>query len=104
MALVAYDFKRKTKDLVWNAEYISIDSAKETQACEALVRRGLLGPELALRFQPAWRRYLHALVKREKDSESGLEDLLALVPFDSLRCSDSTALPRIKDMLHVSVR
>jgi hypothetical protein len=64
MALLAYDFKRKTKDMIWNAEYISIDSAKETKTCEALVRRGLLGPELALRFQPAWRRYLHPIVKR----------------------------------------
>ena len=64
MALLAYDFKRKTKDMIWNAEYIFIDSAKETKTCEALVRKGLLGPELALRFQPAWRRYLHAIVKR----------------------------------------
>ena len=53
MALLAYDVKRKTKDMTSNAEYVVIDSAKETKACEALVRRGLLGPELALRFQPA---------------------------------------------------
>ncbi|KAJ5120800.1 protein kinase domain protein [Penicillium bovifimosum] len=64
MALVAYDLKRKTKDMVSNAEDIFIDSKKETKTCEALVRRGLLGPELALSFQPAWRRYLHAIVKR----------------------------------------
>jgi len=64
MALVAYDFKRKTKDMVSNAEYVPIDSAKETKTCEALVRRGLLGPELTLQFQPAWRRYLHAIVER----------------------------------------
>jgi serine/threonine protein kinase len=64
MALLAYDFKRKTKDMIWNAEYIFVDSAKETKTCEALVRKGLLGPELALRFQPAWRRYLHAIVQR----------------------------------------
>lgn len=53
IALLAYDFKRKTKDMIWNAEYIFVDSAKETKTCEALVRKGLLGPELALRFQPA---------------------------------------------------
>ena len=64
MALLAYDFKRKTKHMIRNAEYIFIDSKKETKTCEALVRRGLLGPEQALRFQPAWRRYLHAIVKR----------------------------------------
>ncbi|KAJ5378191.1 protein kinase domain protein [Penicillium cataractarum] len=64
MALLAYDFKRKTEDMIWNAEYIFVDSAKETKTCEALVRKGLLGPELALRFQPAWRRYLHVIVKR----------------------------------------
>lgn len=64
MALLAYDFKRKTEDMTCNAEYILIDFAKETKTCEALVRRGLLGPDLALRFQPAWRRYLHAIVNR----------------------------------------
>jgi hypothetical protein len=54
MALVAYDFKRKTKDMMRNAKYIVIDSEKETKTCQALVRRGLLGPELALRFsQPS---------------------------------------------------
>ena len=66
MTLLSYDFKRQTKDMIsgWNAEYIFVDSAKETKTCEALVRKGLLGPELALRFQPAWRRYLHAIVQR----------------------------------------
>ncbi|KAL4880300.1 kinase-like domain-containing protein [Aspergillus karnatakaensis] len=53
MALVAYDFKRKTKDMVRDAEDIVIDSEKERETCEALVRKGLLGPELALGFQPA---------------------------------------------------
>ncbi|CAG8929200.1 unnamed protein product [Penicillium salamii] len=64
MALLAYDVKRKTKDMIRNAEYISIDSDEEKKTCKALVRKGLLGPELALSFQPAWRRYLHAIVKR----------------------------------------
>lgn len=64
MALVAYDFKRKTKDMTRDIENIFINSVKETKTCEALVRKGLLGPELALRFQPAWRRYLHASVTR----------------------------------------
>lgn len=64
MALLAYDFKRKAKDIISNAEYIFIDSAKETKTCEALVRKGLLGPELALRFQPAWRRYFCAIGQR----------------------------------------
>ncbi|CAG8391186.1 unnamed protein product [Penicillium salamii] len=64
MALLAYDCKRKTKDMVSEAEDSLIDSGKEKKTCEALVRRGLLGPELALSFQPAWRRYLHSIVNR----------------------------------------
>ncbi|EEP81870.1 predicted protein [Uncinocarpus reesii 1704] len=60
MALVAYDFRRKTKDIASVAEYEAIDRTKEKKACEALVRRGLLKPDLALDFQPVWRRYLHA--------------------------------------------
>ena len=51
MALLAYDHKRKTKDMASNAKCITIDSDEETKTCEALVRRGLLGPELALRSQ-----------------------------------------------------
>ncbi|KAJ0413505.1 kinase domain protein [Aspergillus carlsbadensis] len=53
MALVAYDFKRKAKHIMSDAEYTVIDSAKERETCEALVRRGLLGPELAESFGPA---------------------------------------------------
>ncbi|EEQ29298.1 protein kinase domain-containing protein [Microsporum canis CBS 113480] len=64
MVLVAYDFKRKTKDIVLNAENVFIDSLKEKRTCEALIRRGLLGPELALSFQPVWRKYVHAIAKR----------------------------------------
>ncbi|KAJ5088893.1 hypothetical protein N7456_012509 [Penicillium angulare] len=64
MALVAYDFKRKTKHMTCDAEYLSIDCSKETKTCEALIRRGLLGPELALQFRPTWRRYLHTIVKK----------------------------------------
>ncbi|KAK2779497.1 hypothetical protein FQN52_002430 [Onygenales sp. PD_12] len=67
MALLAYDFERKTRDIgSSDAEeyYVSINSAAETKTCKELVRRGLLGPELALRFQPAWRIYLHAIVQR----------------------------------------
>lgn len=63
MALVAYDFKRKTKDMMRDAEDIFIDSKKE-KTCEALVRRGLLGPELVLCFQLTWRRYLDTIVER----------------------------------------
>ncbi|EPS33546.1 hypothetical protein PDE_08508 [Penicillium oxalicum 114-2] len=37
MALLAYDFKRKATDIISNAEYIFIDSAKETKTCEALI-------------------------------------------------------------------
>ncbi|PYI31932.1 kinase domain protein [Aspergillus indologenus CBS 114.80] len=66
MALLAYDCRRKTKGMVSNAEYVLIDSEKETRTCKALIRRGLLGPEWALRFQPTWRRYLQALVKKGK--------------------------------------
>ncbi|KAM5434131.1 hypothetical protein McanMca71_001572 [Microsporum canis] len=36
MALVAYDFKRKTKDIALIAEYTTIDRTKETKTCEAL--------------------------------------------------------------------
>lgn len=50
--------------MIRNAEYILIDSENEIKTYEAFVRRGLLGPELALGFQPAWRRYLYAIVKR----------------------------------------
>ncbi|KAI2794858.1 hypothetical protein POX_a01459 [Penicillium oxalicum] len=39
MALLAYDFKRKATDIISNAEYIFIDSAKETKTCEALVQK-----------------------------------------------------------------
>ncbi|KAI9375600.1 hypothetical protein BJX61DRAFT_549123 [Aspergillus egyptiacus] len=64
MALLAYDVKRKTKDMTWNAEHIFVDSENEKKTCVALARRGLLGPELAVRFQPAWRKYLHIITKR----------------------------------------
>lgn len=60
MSLVAYDFKRKIKDIASVAEYKIIDRAKETEACKALVRKGILDPELALCFRPLWRRYLQA--------------------------------------------
>ncbi|PGH29097.1 TK/ABL protein kinase [[Emmonsia] crescens] len=59
MALVAYDFKRKTKDIASIAEYEIIDRTRERRACEALLRRGILGPDLALRFQPFWRKYIY---------------------------------------------
>ncbi|PGH02087.1 serine/threonine protein kinase [Helicocarpus griseus UAMH5409] len=58
MALVAFDFKRKTKDFASATEYKTIDRAKERKVCESLIRKGIMGPELALRFQPFWRRYL----------------------------------------------
>ncbi|EGE01208.1 TKL protein kinase [Trichophyton equinum CBS 127.97] len=61
MALVAYDFKRKTKDFASTMEYETTDGLKETKTCEALVRKGILGPELALSYQPLWQKYLHAL-------------------------------------------
>lgn len=60
MALVVYDFKRKTKHIASASKYKFIDRAKERKTCEALIRKGILGPELALRFQPLWRKYLHA--------------------------------------------
>lgn len=61
-ALLAYGFKRKTNDMIRNGDCTFIDSAKDINTCEGLVRRGLLGPELAPRFQPAWRRYLHSIM------------------------------------------
>ncbi|KAJ5087201.1 hypothetical protein N7456_010817 [Penicillium angulare] len=66
MHFVAYDFKRKTKDIaaLRPAEYIPIDTAKDTETCKELIRKGLLGPELALRFQPSWRVYLYAVFTR----------------------------------------
>ncbi|KAJ5734125.1 protein kinase domain protein [Penicillium malachiteum] len=68
MALVAYDFKRKIKHMTGDIEpgYIGIDSAKETKRGQVLVRKGLLGPELALSFQPFWRRHLHLFFMRGK--------------------------------------
>ncbi|KAK9860165.1 hypothetical protein MYU51_010503 [Penicillium brevicompactum] len=36
MALLTYDFKRKTKDIASNAEHMHIDIKKETENCEAL--------------------------------------------------------------------
>ncbi|KAM5494714.1 hypothetical protein MaudMau93_000010 [Microsporum audouinii] len=62
MALVAYDFKRKTKDIASPSDYKIVDYAKEKNACIALLQGGLLGPEWALSYQPAWRRYLHAII------------------------------------------
>ncbi|KAL5334932.1 kinase-like domain-containing protein [Aspergillus crustosus] len=64
MALLAYDVKRKTNNMASDAEFIRSGSAKEAKSCEALIRRGLLGPELAFKFQPAWRRYLHMFFER----------------------------------------
>lgn len=61
MALVAYDFKRKAKDFASTMEYETTDRLQERKTCEALVRKGILGPELALRYQPLWKKYLHAL-------------------------------------------
>jgi serine/threonine protein kinase len=59
MTLAAYDIKRKTKYVALDAaETEIVDCAKEGKACETLIRQGLLGPDLASRFQPAWRRYL----------------------------------------------
>ncbi|EEP79471.1 predicted protein [Uncinocarpus reesii 1704] len=61
MALVAYDFKRKTRDVASiPEEYEIIDRSKERKTCEALIQKGILGPEWALCFQPLWRKYLHA--------------------------------------------
>ncbi|KAB8259964.1 kinase-like domain-containing protein [Aspergillus pseudonomiae] len=82
MALLAYDFERKTKHIVRNTDPISIDSAKETKACEALVRRGLLGPELALRFQPAWRRCLNIFTHGDVKSRNVMvDDQITLTTF-----------------------
>lgn len=61
MALVAYDFKRKTKDIASVAEYKTIDYQAEKKTCEELVRKGILGDELAIRFQPPWQRRLFAV-------------------------------------------
>ncbi|PGG99673.1 CAMK protein kinase [Helicocarpus griseus UAMH5409] len=57
MALLAYDFKRKTKALAspLETEYLPIDTVKEKETCEALIQKGLLGPDLARQFQrPVW--------------------------------------------------
>ncbi|OJD13177.1 serine/threonine protein kinase [Emergomyces pasteurianus Ep9510] len=62
MALLAYDCKRKTKELALDAEYNSIDSAKERKNCKGLIQRGLLGHDLAVHFQPVWQRYFCAIV------------------------------------------
>jgi hypothetical protein len=66
MALLAYDFRRKTKDVASDAEHgpSTVDAVKERKACEALIQRGLLGPELARCFQPAWQRYLRVVAEK----------------------------------------
>ncbi|KAI2032329.1 hypothetical protein LOZ48_002457, partial [Ophidiomyces ophidiicola] len=62
MALAAYDFKRKTQVVVGlTAEYKTIHRAQEKKKCEALIRRGLLGREVALHYQPLWWKYLNAM-------------------------------------------
>ena len=61
MALLAYDIKRKTKDIAINAEYKIVDFASERKTCETLIQTGLLGPDLAFCFQPAWQRYLRVI-------------------------------------------
>ncbi|EFR01314.1 serine/threonine protein kinase [Nannizzia gypsea CBS 118893] len=62
MALLDYDFKRKTKDIASPATYPAIDYAKEKRACIAMIQSGLLGPEYALSYQPAWQRCLHGFL------------------------------------------
>ncbi|EGD92388.1 serine/threonine protein kinase [Trichophyton rubrum D6] len=64
MALVAYDIKRKTKDIASPPRNKAIDHLKEKNACIALLQGGLLGPEQALSYQPYWQRYLHAVIGR----------------------------------------
>lgn len=61
MALLAYSFRRKTEHIAGSIpEYEVIDRVKEIKKCEALVRKGILGPELALQCQPFWWNCLHA--------------------------------------------
>ncbi|KAK2873756.1 hypothetical protein FQN49_002102 [Arthroderma sp. PD_2] len=76
MALVAYDVKRKTRDIALNPSYKVIDCRREKKTCEMLIQNGLLGPELARRFQPAWRRYLHAILGKSASFWRSLVDLL----------------------------
>ena len=62
IALLAYDFRRKTKDFALETEYLVVDSAKEKETCEPLIQRGLLGPELACQFQrPIWQMSLRRI-------------------------------------------
>ncbi|KAI1908895.1 hypothetical protein LOZ61_005308 [Ophidiomyces ophidiicola] len=59
MALLAYDFKRKTKAIALEPVNLLINSTKEKETCEVLIRKGLLGPDLALKFKrPIWQTYL----------------------------------------------
>lgn len=64
MALLAYNFRKRTEELALNAEYIPIESAKERKNCEALMQRGLLGTGLALQFEPNWKRNLNVIVEK----------------------------------------
>lgn len=64
MALVAYDFKRKTKDIALNPECEIVSYTEERKACETLIQGGLLGPDLAFRFQPTWKRYLYVIARK----------------------------------------
>ncbi|RDW83578.1 uncharacterized protein DSM5745_03904 [Aspergillus mulundensis] len=62
MALTAYYIKRAAKDIALEPHVEEVDCGKGRRDCERLIRDGLLGSELALSFQPAWRRYLHFFV------------------------------------------
>lgn len=60
MALLAYSFKWKTEHIAGSIpEYEVINRATEIKNCEALLRKGVLGPELALQYQPFWWNCLH---------------------------------------------
>lgn len=82
-AFVLYDVKRKAKDIALEAECEVIDytkerKAKERKACETLIQGELLGPDLAFRFQPVWKRYLHVITGKAMFIWQSLVNLLRI--------------------------
>lgn len=61
MALVAYVVERKTRDVALNAECEIVDCTRDRKTCKTLIQRRLLEPSMAPYFQPAWKRYVHAV-------------------------------------------
>ncbi|EEQ35129.1 hypothetical protein McanMca71_001684 [Microsporum canis] len=77
MSLAAYTIRHSTEDFALSAEYgTGTMYAKERKTCERLIQNGLLGPEMALRFQPFWQRYVQAIIGNAKQFWQSLVSVL----------------------------